>query len=232
VLSDPGVLSDIEVPDLLEAGRHDEDGEGADRDGPHGPPRLLLDGEEGRGERDERQAEEVRDEGRHLGAVLDGRDPDQTDDDLGESTEEDEGREAEDEVVDEPVPEREVPREQHEDQTCRADGDGERIDHAEVRSRRTSATESTMRSISFSVTTSGGASRIVEPWVSLASSPRRSRPSHISRPDIRVGSMSSPAHRPRARTATRPWPTSPRRPSSRRCPSSVARCWKTPVRNR
>ena len=51
--------------------------------------------------------------------------------------------------------------------------------------------------MSASLATSGGARRIVEPCVSLASTPRSSRPSQSSRPLSRDGSTSTPAHSPR-----------------------------------
>ena len=55
--------------------------------------------------------------------------------------------------------------------------------------------------------TSGGASRIVEPWVSLASTPRAISASQTIRPVPIPGSTSTPAHRPRVRTPTTPWPS-------------------------
>ena len=55
--------------------------------------------------------------------------------------------------------------------------------------------------------TSGGASRIVEPWVSLASTPRAISASQTIRPVPIPGSMSTPAHSPRVRTPTTPWPS-------------------------
>ena len=76
---------------------------------------------------------------------------------------------------------------------------------------RASATASTSMPTSSSVTTSGGAMRMVDPWVSLARMPRLISRSHSSRPLGPPGSMSRPAHSPRTRTAARPSP--PGRPT-------------------
>ena len=60
----------------------------------------------------------------------------------------------------------------------------------------TSARASTARSSSASVITSGGDKRIVEPWVSLASTPARASASLTARPVPSRGSTSTPAHSP------------------------------------
>ena len=65
----------------------------------------------------------------------------------------------------------------------------------------TAASWSTAWSISSSVITSGGASRIVEPWVSLASTPRAAQPlaglpaGHQRRVDVDAGPQAAAAHR-------------------------------------
>ena len=109
----------------------------------------------------------------------------------------------------------------------------------EVRARTPAARPARRRagrppsSISSSVITSGGASRIVEPCVSLASTPRATSRSQTSRPLISAGSMSTPAHRPRPRTATTPCHAAgPIRPRSRSCRTRAelpGPAWNSPV---
>src|SRR5262249_56621150 len=61
---------------------------------------------------------------------------------------------------------------------------------------RRSSDLSMAQSRSSSLITSGGASRIVEPWVSLASTPRAASFSHASRPLRRADSTPAPKPRP------------------------------------
>ena len=62
----------------------------------------------------------------------------------------------------------------------------------------TAASWATAWSISSAVITRGGASRMVEPWVSLARTPRSISRSQASRPVISAGSMSMPGPQPAA----------------------------------
>ena len=83
-----------------------------------------------------------------------------------------------------------------------------------------SANRSTAQSISVVVITSGGAIRIVDPCVSLTSTPRSASRRLSSLPVPSAGSMSTPAHSPRPRTASTPWPISARSRQCSRSPSS------------
>src|SRR5580693_6041200 len=82
---------------------------------------------------------------------------------------------------------------------------------------------------SSSVMTKGGASRIVEPWVSLASTPSAASRSQTARPDSDANV--TPAQRPRPVTDDT---TDDGKPASRSCsdaPSTADRCWYSPVRS-
>ena len=89
----------------------------------------------------------------------------------------------------------------------------------------------TMRSMSSSLATSGGANLSVDSWVSLTRTPLAIIASLTARPVISSGSTSTPAHSPRARTATTPCPISASNPRPNRAPSSAALAWNSPVDN-
>jgi hypothetical protein len=79
------------------------------------------------------------------------------------------------------------------------------------------------------LTTSGGASRIAVPCVSLVSTPRVASLLATSRPGSEVNSR--PAHSPRPRTSRTTERGSAESRSCIRLPSTAARAWYSPVRS-
>src|ERR1700761_2729661 len=77
--------------------------------------------------------------------------------------------------------------------------------------------------------TSGGASRIVEPWVSLASTPKAASRSQTARPDSDANV--TPAQRPRPVTDDTTDGGSDDSRSCSEAPSTADRCWYSPVRS-